>query len=115
MTETFVEGDVRTADKDFEAAAISDVAASSGINNGGLTNFAKALLVGLGAVAIRSILSNGDEVVSNFGDRVVLQGTDVQLRILKDDDVLLRQPGPQARAALVAEMAVPLDRTFSLR
>ncbi|WP_051068040.1 hypothetical protein [Octadecabacter antarcticus] len=85
MTKTFVEGDVRTADNDFEAAAISDVAASSGINNGGLTNFAKALLVGLGAVAIRSILSNGDGVVSNFGDRVVLQGTDVQLRVLKDD------------------------------
>jgi outer membrane protein OmpA-like peptidoglycan-associated protein len=62
-----------------------------------LSNFEKALLVGLGAVAIGSILSNGDEVVSNSGDRVVLQGTDGQLRVLKDDDVLLRQPGSDVR------------------
>ena len=62
-----------------------------------MSNFEKALLVGLGAVAIGSILSNGDEVVSNSGDRVVLQGTDGQLRVLKDDDVLLRQPGSDVR------------------
>jgi outer membrane protein OmpA-like peptidoglycan-associated protein len=96
-TETVVEGDVRTADEDFETAATGDVAASSGNNNRGLSNFEKALLVGLGAVAIGSILSNGDEVVSNSGDRVVLQGTDGQLRVLKDDDVLLRQPGSDVR------------------
>ena len=96
-TETVVEGDVRTADEDFETAATSDVAASASNNNRGLSNFEKALLVGLGAVAIGSILSNGDEVVSNSGDRVVLQGTDGQLRVLKDDDVLLRQPGSDVR------------------
>ena len=96
-TEIVVEGDVRTADEDFETAATGDVAASSGNNNRGLSNFEKALLVGLGAVAIGSILSNGDEVVSNSGDRVVLQGTDGQLRVLKDDDVLLRQPGSDVR------------------
>jgi outer membrane protein OmpA-like peptidoglycan-associated protein len=96
-TETVVEGDVRTADEDFETTATGDVAASSGNNNRGLSNFEKALLVGLGAVAIGSILSNGDEVVSNSGDRVVLQGTDGQLRVLKDDDVLLRQPGSDVR------------------
>ena len=62
-----------------------------------MSNFEKALLVGLGAVAIGSILSNGDKVVSNSGDRVVLQGTDGQLRVLKDDDVLLRQPGSDVR------------------
>jgi hypothetical protein len=92
-----VEGDVRTAGEDFETAATSDVAASSSNNNRGLSNFEKALLVGLGAVAIGSILSNGDEVVSNSGDRVVLQGTDGQLRVLKDDDVLLRQHGSDVR------------------
>jgi hypothetical protein len=96
-TETVAEGDVRAADEDFEADATGDVAASSGNNNRGLSNFEKALLVGLGAVVIGSILSNGDEVVSNSGDRVVLQGTDGQLRILKDDDVLLRQPGSNVR------------------
>jgi outer membrane protein OmpA-like peptidoglycan-associated protein len=96
-TETVVEGDVRTADEGFETAATSDVAASASDNNRRLSNFEKALLVGLGAVAIGSILSNGDEVVSNSGDRVVLQGTDGQLRVLKDDDVLLRQPGSDVR------------------
>lgn len=56
-------------------------------------------LLGLGALAVGVILSNGDEVVSNTGDRVVVRrGGDAQdFYILRDDDVTLRQPGSRVR------------------
>ena len=63
-------------------------------DKGGLSTFEKALVLGLGAVAVGAILKNGDKVVSNSGDRVVVQ-RDGELRVLKNDDVLLRQPGAQ--------------------
>ena len=65
-------------------------------DDSGLSNFEKLALFGLGAVAVGSLLNNGDEVVSNTGDRVVVE-RDGQYRVLKDDDVLLRQPGTDVR------------------
>lgn len=55
-------------------------------------------LLGLGALAVGVILSNGDEVVSNSGDRVVVRrGGSEDFYVLRDDDVTLRQPGSRVR------------------
>ena len=99
-TEEVVEGDVRTADQDFETAvtgAAPAEAATTNTDDDGLSNFEKAVLLGLGAVVIGSVLDNGDEVVSNSGDRIVLQNPQGEFRVLKNDDVLLRQPGSQVQ------------------
>lgn len=115
VTEEVTQDDVRSADQDFDTAVTGDTttttttttttgdaSATTGDapvtadNNdkGGLSTFEKALVLGLGAVAVGAILKNGDKVVSNSGDRVVVQ-RDGELRVLKNDDVLLRQPGAQ--------------------
>ena len=62
----------------------------------GLSNVEKVALLGLGAFAVGQLLKNGDRVVSNSGDRVVVEGSD-GYRVLKNDDVLLRQPGSDLR------------------
>ena len=92
-TTEVTEEDVRSSEEDFETqAAASGSASNDDDDDGGLSNFERALLVGLGAVAVGSILNNGDEVVSTSGDRVVVKRNG-ELTVLKDDDVLLRQPG----------------------
>ena len=93
------EDEVRTAEEDFETGVTDNVtvdatAEASGESNSGLSNFERALLLGLGAAVVGSVLNNGDEVVSNSGDRVIVE-RDGELRVLKNDDVLLRQPGTQ--------------------
>lgn len=91
--------DVRSSDQDFETRATGDVSAAADTTKSrdrGLSNFEKALLLGLGAAVVGSILANGDEVKSNSGDRVVVE-RDGELVVLKDDDVLLRQPGTRVQ------------------
>jgi outer membrane protein OmpA-like peptidoglycan-associated protein len=93
------ESAVRTSDQDFAttvAPAAPATTAAAPAPKGKLSNFEKVLLVGLGAVAVGAILSNGDRVVSNSGDRVVVE-RDGELRVLKDDDARLRQPGSEVR------------------
>ena len=99
-TEEVTEDTARSSSEDFETSATGDVSATASAEvdgDSGLSNFEKALLLGLGAVAVGSILQNGEEVVSNSGDRVVLRDESGDLRVLKDDDALLRQPGSQVR------------------
>lgn len=95
VVEELTEEDVRASDEDFATAATGDTeAASSSDDSSGMSDFERALLIGLGAVVVGSVMNNGDEVVSNSGDRVVVRRND-ELVVLKDDDVLLRQPGSQ--------------------
>lgn len=98
-TQVITEEDVRTSDQDFttsvseNAALTAETEATEG-KRGGLSNFEKALLLGVGAVVVGSVLNNGDKVVSNSGDRVVVE-RDGELRVLKNDDELLQRPGAQ--------------------
>lgn len=85
---------VRTSTEDFATGV--DGPSASGAQDNGLTNIEKALLLGLGAVVVGSVLRNGDRVVENSGDRVVVEGAD-GLTVYKDDDALLRQPGASMR------------------
>ncbi len=82
-TETLTEADTRSSGEAF---------AEGDDGGGGLSTFEKALLLGLGAATVGAVLNNGGRVVENTGDRVVVEreGT---LRVLKDDDELLRRPG----------------------
>jgi outer membrane protein OmpA-like peptidoglycan-associated protein len=109
VTEDVTDEDVRTSDQDFETSAAgldtdadtSEVLSDSGTETTaesgtrqGMSNFERALLLGLGAAVVGNVLSNGDEVVSNSGDRVVVRRGD-ELRVLKNDSELLRQAGSQ--------------------
>lgn len=88
------EDDVRTSDQDFETRAVVTEDAPRFDRND------KLLLGALGALAVGAVLvnqNNRSRVVSNSGDRVVVQGEDGNLRVLKDDDVLLRQAGSNVR------------------
>ena len=98
----------RQSDEEFEtsvqssapaeapADADADEAAETDSESDGMSDFQKALLLGIGAVAVGSLLKNGQQVVSNTGDRVVVEGED-GLTIYRDDDALLRQPGADLR------------------
>lgn len=99
-TEEVTEETARSASEDFKTSAkgaTAEATAAAEKDKGGLSNFEKALLLGLGTLAVGAVLNNGDEIVSNSGDRVVLKDDTGNLRVLKDDDVLLRQPGSQVR------------------
>ena len=96
VTEEVTEDQVRASDEEFETGVTGQQAANSG-DDDGLSKFEKALLLGLGAVVVGSILKNGDKVVSRSGDRVVVEDPNGDLRVLKDDDALIRRPGDEVR------------------
>jgi len=101
VEEVVTEEAVRASSEDFankvsEAAPAAE-AAKKKKKNDGLSDVEKALLVGLGAVAIGAIISNNRKVELNSGDRVVVSRDDGSYQIIKDDDVLIRQPGDRVR------------------
>ena len=65
--------------------------------NSALSDREKVMLLGLGALAVGAVISNNRRVELNSGDRVVVQRPDGQYEVIKDDDVLLRQPGSNVR------------------
>ncbi|PRY95298.1 outer membrane protein OmpA-like peptidoglycan-associated protein [Hasllibacter halocynthiae] len=87
--------DVQTSDQEF---ATTSASADEGADEDRFSNFERALLLGLGAVAVGSIVqgigndAGTAQVVENTGDRVVLL-QDGELVVLKDDDAVIRQPG----------------------
>lgn len=107
VTEEIVtEETARSSDEDFankvnEAAPKKKKKASSAKaakdEEGGLSDGEKAVLLGLGAVAVGALLSNNRKVELNSGDRVVVTRDDGSYQIIKDDNALLRQPGSTVR------------------
>lgn len=100
--QSVTDGDVRNPDQDFETRA--DAEAAPRDDNGGISDLGKIAILGLGALAVGKLLSNGDRVVANSGDRVVVEGQD-GLRVIKNDDELLRQPGSDIRTETFADGA----------
>ena len=80
-----------------QAAAAAAPATATARKKKGLSDFEKAVLIGLGAVAVGAILSNNRRVAANSGDRVVVERQDGSYEVIKDDDALLRQPGSAVR------------------
>ncbi len=99
-TETVTEATTRQSDEDFAtapSAAAEAGQAAAARAGGGDDSFQKGLLIGLGALAVGAILYNGAKVLSNSGDRVVVEEPDGTLTVLKNDDEILRRPGSEVR------------------
>jgi outer membrane protein OmpA-like peptidoglycan-associated protein len=102
VVEEVTEETARSSNEEFETdVTVTEEAAAQtsgdSQNNTGfnrqLTDFEKLVLAGLGGVAVGTILANGKEIVSNSGDRIVVQRPDGTYEVLKNDDQILRQPG----------------------
>ena len=104
--EVVTEETARSSDEDFankvnqtavEAAPAATAEAEGGERKSGLSKGEKAVLLGLGAIAIGAIISNNRKVELNSGDRMVVTRPDGSYQIIKDDNALLRQPGSRVR------------------
>ncbi|HMO09794.1 MAG TPA: OmpA family protein, partial [Paracoccaceae bacterium] len=89
---TITEADTRSSAQEFQAAPAAD---AQGRRR--LSDLERVGLLALGALAVGAILNNGDEVVANTGDRVVVRRDDGSFQVLKDDDTILRRPGSTLR------------------
>ena len=101
-TEEVTAAQTRSSDQEFETQVTGDASATAAAQaapqeDEGMSKFEKALLLGLGAVAVGAVLKNGSKVVSNSGDRLVVEDQYGDLRVLKDDDALVRQAGDEVR------------------
>ncbi|MBW4962999.1 OmpA family protein [Sulfitobacter sp. CW3] len=101
-TEEVTAAQTRSSDQEFETQVTGDASATAATQaapqeDDGMSKFEKALLLGLGAVAVGAVLKNGSKVVSNSGDRLVVEDQYGDLRVLKDDDALVRQAGDEVR------------------
>ncbi|MEQ5868605.1 OmpA family protein [Sagittula sp. NFXS13] len=106
VEETVTADDVRSSTEDFansvtaaptdtsaqELEDAKDRARDNGRDAERARTVAGAALLGLGAVALNEILKGDEKVVSNSGDRVVIEDNG-NFRVLRNDDVLLRRPG----------------------
>lgn len=92
------EADLRRAGEEFRnplRPGRQQQQAENDDDDDGLSDLEKAGLVVLGALAVGALLKNGSRVVSNTGDRVVVDQGGGQYFVMKDDDTLLRQPGSE--------------------
>ncbi|MCJ8141186.1 OmpA family protein [Falsirhodobacter halotolerans] len=95
-TTEITEENARSSSEDFATTASGETR-SENRDRGGLSDLQKAGLLALGGLTVGALLGNGNEVVSNTGDRVVVRQNDGNYTVLKDDDALLRQPGSTVR------------------
>ncbi|MBE2277165.1 MAG: OmpA family protein, partial [Rhodobacteraceae bacterium] len=95
-TEVVTAESARTSDEEFAAAP---TVVSEG-KKSGLSDLEKVGLLALGALVVGAVINEGkkDErkVVSNTGDRVVIEDAQGDYVIYKDDDAILRRPGVEA-------------------
>ncbi len=96
-TEVLTDMTARTSTKEFTRAPVS-------VGDGkksGLSDLEKVGLVALGALVVGAIINEGKKdqrkVVSNTGDRVVVQNPDGSYQVYKDDDAVIRRPGSTVR------------------
>jgi outer membrane protein OmpA-like peptidoglycan-associated protein len=94
-TEEVTEETSRSSGEEFETTSSGDTAAQ--VEQSGMSNFEKALLLGLGTIAVGAVLANGARIVNNTGDRIIIEQPDGTYRVLKNDDVILRRPGSEVR------------------
>ncbi|WP_163849435.1 OmpA family protein [Pseudooceanicola aestuarii] len=98
--EQVTEETARSAEEDFDTSvsgeANAEAQADTNDEDRGLSTAGKAALLGLGALAVGQVLKSGEKVVTNSGDRVVVEENG-RYRVLKDDDALLRRPGSDVK------------------
>lgn len=101
VEQTVTEETARSSSEEFTTKA--NAAAAPAPKKDGLDTLGKIALFGLGALAVGQILKNGSQVVSNSGDRVVVQQQDGSYRVYKNDDVLINQPGTDVKTYAYAD------------
>ncbi|MBY6156787.1 OmpA family protein [Pseudooceanicola nitratireducens] len=99
---TVTDETARSSTEEFQTDVAStegatDAEATATSEKKGLDTAGKIALLGLGALAVGQILKNGSEVVSNSGDRVVVQQADGTYKVLKNDDAVMFQPGTDVK------------------
>jgi outer membrane protein OmpA-like peptidoglycan-associated protein len=98
IEQTVTEDTARSSSEEFATTAGAETATTAQPQQkSGLDEFGRAALIGLGALAVGSMLKNGSQVVSNSGDRVVVQQQDGSYKVLKNDDTLMFQPGTDVK------------------
>lgn len=91
----------RSSAEDFQANLRDALAAATGQQpqaqasggSGRDNDLSRALLLGLGAVAVGTMLNNNRQVALSAPDRVVVTRPDGSQEVIKDEVALLRQPG----------------------
>jgi outer membrane protein OmpA-like peptidoglycan-associated protein len=96
--EVLTEVDTRSATEEFDSAPVA-----TADEDEGLTDLELAGLVALSALVVGAMLSNGNEVVENSGDRVVVRDTSGNVTVYKDDNAILREPGTRVRTETFAD------------
>ncbi|HZV85576.1 MAG TPA: OmpA family protein, partial [Brevundimonas sp.] len=114
--ETITAANVRGATEDFETDVSGQDRGTANNDDDdddeGLSDLERVLLLSLGATAVGSLLDNGQEVVSNSGDRVVTLLQSGEYEVYRNDDAILRQPGAEVRTETFADGSA---RTFLTR
>ncbi|WP_444666467.1 OmpA family protein [Cereibacter changlensis] len=90
------ETDARSSSEEF-SNQVTERSSNDDDDDDGLSDLQKFGLLALGGLAVGALLNNGDEVVANTGDRVVVQQADGTYTVLKDDDTLIRRPGSEVQ------------------
>jgi outer membrane protein OmpA-like peptidoglycan-associated protein len=97
---TVTEEEARGSDEEFATTASGQQTAAAPAkkkDNDALKVIGGLAALGLGAYVVGRMMDDGGRVVSNTGDRAVIQDPDGAYRIIKDDDTLLRRPGSDVR------------------
>ena len=93
VTETVTAEETRSSDEEFSAPKKKPAASDDSERNRDIARILGALAAG---VVIGSLLDDNSEVVGDTGDRLIVQ-RDGQYHVLKDENLLLRQPGSDLR------------------
>jgi outer membrane protein OmpA-like peptidoglycan-associated protein len=97
---TVTEETARSATEEFETVIGEEPApAARDEEDGedGLSTLQRVIAAGLAGAAIGALTGDGGEVVANTGDRLVVRDGAGDLRVLRDENALLRQPGARVR------------------
>lgn len=100
VEETVVtEETARTSAEDFATAIQRQVAPPADADPATLRRdtLQRAIAAGLAGVALGALLDQGNQVAVQSGDRLVLRQDDGDLRLFRDENALLRQPGARVR------------------
>ncbi|MCU0855526.1 MAG: OmpA family protein [Rhodobacteraceae bacterium] len=99
VEETVVtEETARSSSEDFETEITREEASSNDDDDDDNSEMLqRALAAGLAGAALAALLNQGGQVTADSGDRLVLQQDDGNLRLFRDENALLRQPGARVR------------------
>jgi hypothetical protein len=105
--ETITEADIRRSSEEFgtDAAGV-DRAGARTQEADSQTDLDSILFLGLGAAAVGTVLENGQEVVTNTGDRLVTLLDSGEYEVYRDDDVILREAGATIQTETFADGSI---------